>query len=118
MRWLADVPLGRKLLGGFSLVLLLLLGLSAAAYVTTEGNVQASTAVEHTLRVIALAEATEGDLVDMETGYRGFLLTGQEQFLDPYEAGLASYPDHLSQLEELTADNPPQVARWQSVADL
>jgi signal transduction histidine kinase len=118
MRWLADVPLGRKLLGGFGLVLLLLLGLSAAAYVTTEGNLQASTAVEHTLRVIALAEATEGDLVDMETGYRGFLLTGQEQFLNPYEAGLAAYPDRLSQLEELTADNPPQVARWQSIANL
>jgi signal transduction histidine kinase len=118
MRWLADVPVGRKLLGGFGLVLLLLLGLSAAAYVTTEGNVQASSAVEHTLRVIALAEATEGDLVDMETGYRGFLLTGQEQFLDPYQAGLTSYPDRLSQLEQLTADNPPQVARWQSIADL
>jgi signal transduction histidine kinase len=118
MRWLADLPLGRKLLGGFGLVLLLSLGLSAAAYVTTEGNVQSSTAVEHTLRVIALAEATEGDLVDMETGYRGFLLTGQEQFLDPYEDGLAAYPDHLRQLEELTADNPPQVARWQSIATL
>ncbi len=118
MRWLADVPLGRKLLGGFGLVLLLLLGLSTAAYVTTEGNVQASEAVEHTLRVIALAEATEGDLVDMETGYRGFLLTGQEAFLEPYEAGLSSYADHLNELEELTADNPPQVARWQSIADL
>ncbi len=118
MRLLADLPLGRKLLGGFSLVLLLLLGLSAAAYVTTEGNVQASASVEHTLQVIALAEATEGDMVDMETGYRGFLLTGQEQFLDPYSAGMASYPDRLTQLEQLTADNPPQVARWQNIDNL
>jgi signal transduction histidine kinase len=118
MRVLADMPLGRKLLGGFSLVLLLLLGLSAAAYVTTEVNVQATASVDHTLSVIALAEETEGDMVDMETGYRGFLLTGQEQFLDPYLAGLASYPDHLNQLEQLTADNPPQVARWQNIAEL
>ena len=44
--FLADAPLGRKLLGGFSLVLLLLLALSAVAYWTTEGNVQASTSVE------------------------------------------------------------------------
>ena len=118
MRLLADAPLGRKLLGGFSLVLLLLLALSAVAYWTTEGNVQASTSVEHTLQVIALAEATQGDLVDMETGYRGFLLTGQEQFLDPYTAGLAAYPDRLRQLEELTADNPVQLARWRTVDDL
>jgi signal transduction histidine kinase len=118
MRLLADMPLGRKLLGGFSIVLLLLLGLSAAAYWTTAGNVQASTSVEHTLQVIALAEATQGDLVDMETGYRGFLLTGQEQFLEPYTAGLASYPERLRQLEELTADNPVQVARWRTIDKL
>ena len=54
----------------------------------------------------------------METGYRGFLLTGQEQFLDPYTAGLAAYPDRLRQLEELTADNPVQLARWRTVDDL
>jgi signal transduction histidine kinase len=118
MRLLADAPLGRKLLGGFGLVLLLLLALSAVAYWTTEGNVQAATSVEHTLQVIALAEATQGDLVDMETGYRGFLLTGQEQFLEPYTAGLAAYPDRLRQLEELTADNPVQVARWRRVDEL
>jgi len=118
MRLIADVPVGRKLLAGFGLVLLLLLGLSGVAYWTTRGNDEASASVAHTLQVIALAEETEGDLVDMETGYRGFLLTGQEQFLDPYTAGLASYPDRLRQLEELTADNPPQVARWQNIADL
>jgi signal transduction histidine kinase len=118
MRLIADMPLGRKLLGGFSLVLVLLLGLSAAAYWTTQGNVDATASVAHTLQVIALAEETEGDLVDMETGYRGFLLTGQEQFLDPYTAGLASYPDGLRQLEDLTADNPQQVARWQTIDSL
>ena len=118
MRLIADVPVGRKLLAGFGLVLLLLLGLSGVAYWTTRGNDEASASVAHTLQVIALAEETEGDLVDMETGYRGFLLTGQEQFLDPYTAGLASYPDRLRQLEELTADNPPQVARWRNIADL
>jgi signal transduction histidine kinase len=118
MRLIADMPLGRKLLGGFSLVLLLLLALSAAAYWTTQGNVDASASVAHTLQVIALAEETEGELVDMETGYRGFLLTGQEEFLDPYTAGLASYPDRLRQLEDLTADNPQQVARWQTIDSL
>ncbi|MBV9580246.1 MAG: CHASE3 domain-containing protein [Chloroflexi bacterium] len=118
MRLFADVPVGRKLLAGFGLVLLLLLGLSVAAFVTTHGNDEASGWVAHSLQVIALAEATEADLVDMETGYRGFLLTGQEQLLDPYTAGLASYPERLQELEALTADNPSQVQRWQTIGDL
>lgn len=113
---LGDISLGRKLAGGFGLLLALLLVLSLAAYATTRGNVQASDLVAHTLRVIALAESTQASLADMETGYRGFLLTGQEFFLDPYRDGQAAVERDLRDLQVETADNPPQVARWQDVA--
>jgi signal transduction histidine kinase len=51
----------------------------------------------------------------METGYRGFLLTGNESYLDPYSAGRERLPQTLSTLLRETADNPAQTARWQDL---
>lgn len=111
-RRLPDAPLRLKLLGSFGLVLLVLLALSAAAYRTTAANQVAADAVAHTLRVIGLADAALTALVDMETGYRGFLLTGREEFLEPYVLGRGRFGDLAATLRAETADNPPQVARW------
>ncbi len=48
-------------------------------------------AVEHTDRVITQAHLLERDLIDMETGLRGYLLTGEKAFLQPYESGLKDF---------------------------
>lgn len=45
---------------------------------------------------------------DGETGQRGFLITGQPRFLEPYDTARDRLPDALHNLHELTADNPEQ----------
>ena len=49
-------------------------------------------------------------LTDVETGMRGYALSGNKQFLDPYHAALPLLPDALSNLKQLVADNPAQRA--------
>jgi CHASE3 domain sensor protein len=49
-------------------------------------------------------------LQDAETGQRGFLITGDDRFLDPYSAALARIPDQIRALREGTVDNPQQQA--------
>src|SRR5690242_18072576 len=44
----------------------------------------ASSAAEHSSSVIAAAEAAEKSILDLETGSRGFALTGQRSFLQPW----------------------------------
>jgi methyl-accepting chemotaxis protein len=66
--------------------------------------------VEHTYKVISTAQAIIAAAVDMETGMRGFLLAGQEQFLDPYNNGKASFYRLISELSNTVSDNPAQVA--------
>ncbi|MEE4546324.1 CHASE3 domain-containing protein [Streptomyces sp. V4-01] len=53
----------------------------------------------------ALTEAVrlEAALVDQETGTRGYALSGQAQFLQPYTQGLAQQQDAVTQLRNLTA---------------
>ncbi|MBX5493057.1 MAG: CHASE3 domain-containing protein [Chloroflexi bacterium] len=117
MKHLPSLSLRWKLLGSFALVLTLLVSLIALAYLTTVDNQRTTAAVEHTLRVTSLASTALASLADMETGYRGYLLTGQTGFLTPYAAGRRQLRDTLAQLRAETADNPTQQARWQEFAE-
>ncbi|VVQ29927.1 Sensor histidine kinase RcsC [Pseudomonas fluorescens] len=67
--------------------------------------------VEHTDRVISNANESIKLTVDLETGMRGFLLTGDEHFLEPYETAKPRIAVALKTLLELTADNPVQTDR-------
>ncbi|WP_223528429.1 response regulator [Pseudomonas sp. GL-R-19] len=67
--------------------------------------------VQHTDRVINNANEALKLTVDLETGMRGFLLSGDEHFLDPYETAKPRIAVALNTLLELTADNPLQTDR-------
>ena len=65
--------------------------------------------VEHTYKVIAQAQAIVASAVDMETGMRGFLLAGQDEFLDPYNTGKIQFYKLIEELSNTVSDNPAQV---------
>src|SRR5207253_2639359 len=49
--------------------------------------------------------------VNAETGERGYLLTGREEYLQPYQVGAEQLGPALDQVRELTRDNPEQQQR-------
>src|SRR5687768_8890606 len=59
-------------------------------------------------QIVRAAGAAERSIVDIETGLRGYLLTGEERFLEPYEAGRASYRDRLDRLDALVRYPTPR----------
>ncbi|WP_047337076.1 response regulator [Pseudomonas protegens] len=67
--------------------------------------------VQHTDRVINNLNESARLTIDLETGMRGFLITGDEHFLDPYEVAKPRIVSELRSLQELVADNPQQVDR-------
>jgi PAS domain S-box-containing protein len=67
--------------------------------------------VAHTYQVMNSAESVLSTMKDAETGERGFLLTGDETFLAPYNSAIAALPHGLKRLKDLTSDNPLQQAR-------
>ncbi|MCP4993966.1 MAG: hypothetical protein GY934_09305, partial [Gammaproteobacteria bacterium] len=67
--------------------------------------------VEHTHEVLAHAALILAHAVDMETGMRGYLLAGEEDFLQPYNAGKSAFITDIQKLQKEVEDNPPQVAR-------
>jgi CheY-like chemotaxis protein/signal transduction histidine kinase/CHASE3 domain sensor protein len=74
--------------------------------------------VDHTDRVINNANEVARLSVDMETGMRGYLLTGETQYLEPYEVARPRITAQLKSLQELVSDNPSQVDRLTRVLAL
>ena len=66
--------------------------------------------VSHTHQVLGQLEEVVSALKDAETGQRGYLLTGERIYLEPYEQALPRIPGQLARLRALTMDNPPQTA--------
>lgn len=99
-------------------VVLLALGsaLSAGAGLWTLRSLDSASALlSRASGVIEEAEGLRSSLVDAETGQRGFLLTGEERYLQPYEAAVARIPAALDRLGGLVADNPALSARLPSI---
>ena len=93
---------------GFCAALAILAGMSAVSYLSVQGFAERAGWVEHTQTVLRETEAVLSDLKDVETGVRGYLISGQKSFLSPYFETLASIPTHLYRLKQLTADNDEQ----------
>jgi len=66
--------------------------------------------VSHTHEVLSEIEQAMSTLKDAETGQRGYLLTGERPYLEPYEQALPRLRGQLERLRALTIDNPPQTA--------
>lgn len=57
-------------------------------------------------------------LMDCETAYRAYLLTGEKQYLEPYETCYRHVMGHLESVQSLTVDNPQQQKRMPELMDL
>jgi CheY-like chemotaxis protein/CHASE3 domain sensor protein len=71
--------------------------------------------VEHSERVIGNANEITKQMVDMETGMRGYLLAGDESFLEPYLLSKPKARTGIAALRQLVEDNPSQLQRLDNI---
>jgi PAS domain S-box-containing protein len=95
-----------------------LIALVAAAIYSFAGLSTATTWVRHTDEVRVRIAQLKSTLLDAETGLRGYLLTGDEAFLAPYERARSTWRPQLDELRALTTDNPDQQARLHALEGL
>jgi signal transduction histidine kinase len=67
--------------------------------------------LEHTWQVILQVERIMSSAKDAETGNRGYLITGDDAYLEPYNAATRELPAEINQFAFLTSDNPRQQVR-------
>lgn len=86
----------------------LLILISAITFYRVQQFSDSSRLVSHTHLVIEKIHHIFSDLKDAESAQRGYLITGEESFLEAHHAVVISLPQQMTELEELTKDNPEQ----------
>lgn len=107
-----------KFMIGVGFPLLCLIGVGLVASNSLHKLTESNRWVNHTYEVLSVADSIVASAVNMETGMRGYLLAGKEEFLDPYKQGQANTYKNIAELQQTVSDNPPQVARLEEAANV
>jgi signal transduction histidine kinase len=92
-----------------SALLALVVGAAFAIQLLAIIELRSSTQLRRETREgLLAADGLEKLVLDLETGLRGFVITGEERFLDPWNDARAALPEQASELERLVADDPVQ----------
>jgi len=107
MKWSTE----KKLAVGIAVVLAVLVINALISYRATRRLIDNNQWVTHSHEVLTELETTLSLVKDAETGQRGYVITGKESYLAPYQTALEQIDGHLQRVEQLTADNPDQQDR-------
>ena len=106
---LRSIPLKKKLLYSVALPLAFLVTIAVLSIWIIGRMKSANHWVDHTHKVMGEANLILGSAIDMETGMRGYLLAGKEEFLEPYNGGAETFEVKLKALKQTLSDNPEQI---------
>lgn len=109
-RIIRDLGLRTKILLCASLIQIAILITGAVIYREIVQSQQRSAALLRTTRIINTTEALQAQLSAMDVGARGYMLGGNEVFLDPYAHAYAEASQLSAQLRDQLQDNPEQLA--------
>jgi signal transduction histidine kinase/CheY-like chemotaxis protein/CHASE3 domain sensor protein len=108
----------RNILIGFGVSLFLLIISSVASYTSIVNLLHSSEEVSKTNQLIAELETVMSSLKDAETGQRGFLLTGEERFLDPYQGAYEKAIGAATRAQSLALNDPTQTTNFSTLKSM
>ncbi len=112
------MKIGTKLTIAFVLGLLIIGALGVQSYRAIQQLTESNGWVIHTHEVMEKLERVELTLTDAESGARGFVLTGDDTYLKPYNAATAEIEKDIAAVTVLTQDNPEQQKSLQQLEEL
>ncbi|HEY4157593.1 MAG TPA: methyl-accepting chemotaxis protein [Polyangiaceae bacterium] len=102
---------GKKIAAGFGISVAMLVLVGMIAYRETDSLMENDRMVTHTHTVLEQLTLLLSAMQDAETAHRGFLVMGEDTYLEPYQSALAHIGPILSTLRGLTSDNDRQQRR-------
>ncbi|MCC5646130.1 response regulator [Nostoc sp. CHAB 5824] len=108
---LKRLKIGTKIGISFALSLATLTTIGLISYQSTNELIETSRKESHTYQVLSQLEDLNLQLTSAETGQRGYIITGEKRYLEPYNAAIQVLSQKVNRLQRLTADNPNQQNR-------
>ena len=93
--------ISRKLFLGFALALVIVIGLGIFAYIGSQNSRRAAVEVARTHRIDGTLEELYAAIIGSETAVRGFIISGDPQFLAQYGHDTTEIPQHRKELRNL-----------------
>jgi methyl-accepting chemotaxis protein len=110
---------GFKITAGYVAILLILIVIAALLLINLDGLLnQFKTTINVDFTVIEQMKELELLIVDMETGERGFLITGGQNFLEPYNTAVDNFTAVSQELLQLVRNDPKDYALVQEIITL
>ncbi len=100
-----------RLIAGYAVALVFLGLIGVTSLVNSQALLDNNESVSHTHEVLGAADAVLSLLKDAETGQRGYLIAGEDRYLEPFTAASESVTATIDTLQSLTSDNPAQQER-------
>jgi len=89
-------------------VLLIFVGSGIVSYINTRTLEKTANQMAQTHEVLLALEDVLSLVKDAETGQRGFVITGENRYLEPYSAALVRLDSRLEEIDQLTRGSPDQ----------
>lgn len=105
----------RNLRFGVGTSLLILIASSTASYISIQDQKKNRESLFKTRQSITAVKDVMIALLDAETGNRGFQITGNEAFLEPYNKGLADFPLAMGRAKSLEIEDKNQLSRLENL---
>jgi CheY-like chemotaxis protein/CHASE3 domain sensor protein/putative methionine-R-sulfoxide reductase with GAF domain len=102
------MTLSQKILSGFIVCTIILVATAFFAIRSSNKFIDTTQWVNHTHEVLAEFDQVLSGTIDEETGVRGYIITGNDAFLEPYNVARNAVRAHLDKVRALTVDNPVQ----------
>jgi len=113
-----NLPIPRKFMAAFAAVVVVIFVSSTIVYDRLRVIEWAKDLRVHTTDVLETLQKAMDAMVDQETGLRGYLITGDEKFLEPYHRGGNAYTAAIQKIKDITSDNPSQQSRLDELNEL
>jgi methyl-accepting chemotaxis protein len=108
---LGNWTFGRRIAGGFAVTVVALIVIAVAGFQSAKLLITNDQLVAHTHQVRRDLAELLAQLVNAETGERGFVITANEEFLEPYTTALTAISKRFADVRQLTINNPAQTRR-------
>jgi signal transduction histidine kinase len=113
-----NLLISHKLMVAFAAVAAVIVVSSAIVYDRLRVIETAKNWRVHTTDVLDTLDIALEAMLDQETGVRGYLITGDQRFLEPYHKGSEVFSGAIRKVKDLTLDNPAQQSRLDELNEL
>jgi signal transduction histidine kinase/CHASE3 domain sensor protein/DNA-binding response OmpR family regulator len=114
MKWAIREKIG----AGFGVALLILVLIGVVSYRSTAQLIETGRLVSQTHELLGMLESVRARMTEIEAGARGYVITGDDRYLEPYYAARAEIDQDIKDLGQLVADNRDQQEYFETLAAL